>query len=192
MGLAVVGASSEGASPGGWGFCSAVRRDFPPVTDSGPSAALPARGRIGWGCGFRLGVAEALDQRHRAALRGGAINARLICQPSRDHAMHGAQHRADGVGLAGEQQAQGIGKTQNPLPHRARAEHIFHEVPRTLGHAACTAARVKPALLAGEGQQPLRFECRWGHFRQDVASDLPVSRSIEVAPTARATHAPQM
>ena len=56
MGLAVVGASSESASPGGWGFGSALRCDFPPVTDSGPSAALRARGRIGWGCGFRLGV----------------------------------------------------------------------------------------------------------------------------------------
>jgi len=56
-------------------------------------------------------AAEALDQRHRAALRAGAVNARLICQPSRDHAMHDAQHRADGVGLAGEQEAQGIAGT---------------------------------------------------------------------------------
>jgi len=50
VGLAVVGASSESASPGGWGFGSAVRCDFPPVTDSGPSAALRARCRCEWSC----------------------------------------------------------------------------------------------------------------------------------------------
>jgi len=50
-------------------------------------------------------AAEALDQRHRAALRAGSVNARLSRQPSCDHAMHDAQHRADGFGLAGEQEA---------------------------------------------------------------------------------------
>jgi len=105
-------------------------------------------------------AAEALDQRHRAALRDGAVNARLSRQPSCDHAMHDAQHRADGVGLAGEQEAQGIGNTQHPLPQRARAEHLFRQVKRTLGHAPRAAARAKPALLAGKGQQPLlRASC---------------------------------
>ena len=51
-------------------------------------------------------AAEALDQRHRAALRASALDARLIGQPAGDQPMHDAQHRADGVGLAGEQQAQ--------------------------------------------------------------------------------------
>ena len=39
-------------------------------------------------------AAKALDQRHRAALRCGPFDARLIRQPARDHAMHDAQHRA--------------------------------------------------------------------------------------------------
>ena len=95
-------------------------------------------------------AAEALDQRHRAALRAGAVDARLIRQPSCDHAMHDAQHRADGFGLAGEQEAQRHRDTQHPLPHRARAEHLLHQMPRTLSHAACAAAGAKPALLAGK------------------------------------------
>jgi len=51
-------------------------------------------------------AAEALDQRHRAALRCAPPDARLIRQPARDHAMHDAQHRADGFGLAGERSGQ--------------------------------------------------------------------------------------
>ncbi len=50
-------------------------------------------------------AAEALDQRHRAALRAGAFDARLIRQPARDHARDDPQHRADGFGAAGEQEA---------------------------------------------------------------------------------------
>jgi len=57
-----------------------------------------------------------------------------------------ASSLTDGFGLAGEQEAQRHRDTQHPLPHRPRAEHIFHEVPRTLGHAACAAAGAKPAL----------------------------------------------
>jgi len=33
-------------------------------------------------------AAEALDQRHRAALRAGTFDVRLIGQPARDQAMH--------------------------------------------------------------------------------------------------------
>jgi hypothetical protein len=33
-------------------------------------------------------AAEALDQAHRAALRAGAADARLIGQPVPDHALH--------------------------------------------------------------------------------------------------------
>jgi len=82
VGLAVVGASSESASPGGWGFGSAVRCDFPPLTDSGPSAALRARGRIGWSCGFRLGVvADSAIMRPPRAVR--ALPAGSALAPSR-------------------------------------------------------------------------------------------------------------
>jgi len=70
-------------------------------------------------------AAEALDQRYRAALRAGAVNARPSRQPSCDHALHDSQHRADGFGLAGEQEAQRHRDTQHPLPHRPRAEHLF-------------------------------------------------------------------
>jgi len=41
-------------------FGSAVRGDFPPVADSGPSAALRDRGRIGSGGGFAVGPSTAL------------------------------------------------------------------------------------------------------------------------------------
>jgi len=51
-------------------------------------------------------AAEALDQRHRAALRCVPLDARLVRQPTCDHAMHDPQHRADGFWLAGEQEAQ--------------------------------------------------------------------------------------
>ena len=67
-------------------------------------------------------AAEALDQRHRAALRCAPLNACLIRQPSCDHTMHDPQHRADGFGLAGEQEAQRHRDTQHPLPQRPRAE----------------------------------------------------------------------
>jgi len=100
-------------------------------------------------------AAEALDQRRRAAPRAGALDARLIRQPFCDHAMHDPQHRADGFGLAGEQEAQRHRKTQHPLPHRPRAEHPFRQVTRTLRHAPRTAAGAKAALVAGERQQPL-------------------------------------
>lgn len=65
-------------------------------------------------------TAEALDQRHRAALRAGTIDSRLIRKPARDHAMHDRQHRADGFRAAGEQEAQRVRNAQHPLPHRAR------------------------------------------------------------------------
>jgi hypothetical protein len=86
-------------------------------------------------------IAEALDQRHRAALGGAAWNARLVRQPRADHALHDGQHRADAVRFAGEQEAQRIRKAQHPLPHRARAEHLFHQMPRGLGHAPCAVRR---------------------------------------------------
>jgi len=101
-------------------------------------------------------AAEALDQRHRAALRGGAFDARLIRQPARDHARHEPQQRADGFGAAGEQEAKWIRKTQHPLQHRPQAEHLLHQVTCGLGHAPRAAARAKAALLAGKRQQPFR------------------------------------
>ncbi|EKK97637.1 hypothetical protein VCHC61A2_3617 [Vibrio cholerae HC-61A2] len=100
-------------------------------------------------------AAETLDQRHRAALGAGAVDAGLIGQPAGDHALHDAQHRANGFWLAGEQETQGVRKAQHPLPHRPRAEHLLDQVPRTLGHASRAATRAEPALLAGEGHQPL-------------------------------------
>jgi len=102
-------------------------------------------------------AAEALNQRHRAALDRCAVDARLIRQPARDHAMHDAQHRADCFRAAGQQEAQWTRKTQHPLPHRPRAEHLFRQVTRTLGHAPRAAAGAKPALLVGKRQQRFRL-----------------------------------
>ena len=93
-------------------------------------------------------AAEALDQGHHAALRRIPRHAGLIGKPTGDHTMHDAQHRADRLRLAGEQEAQRVRKTQHPLPHRPRAKHLLHQVPRALGHAPRPAARAQPALLA--------------------------------------------
>jgi len=94
-------------------------------------------------------AAEALDQGHRTALGAGAVDAGLIGQPAGDHALHDAQHRANGFWLAGEQETQGVRKAQHPLPHRPRAEHLLDQVPRRLGHASRAATRAEAALLAG-------------------------------------------
>lgn len=64
-------------------------------------------------------AAEALDQGHRTALRRIPRHAGLIGKPTGDHTMHDAQHRADGIRFAGEQEAQRVRETQHPLPHRA-------------------------------------------------------------------------
>ena len=50
--------------------------------------------------------------------------------------------------------------TQHPLPHRARAEHVLHQMPRTLGHAPRAAAWAEPALLAGKRHQPFGMAVR--------------------------------
>ncbi len=113
-------------------------------------------------------AAEALDQGHRAALRAGALDARLIGQPAADHALHDGQHRPDGVRFAGEQPAQRERHAQHPLPHRARAEHVLHQMARGLGHAACAAARAEPALLARERHQPLGMTLLAYHAQEPV------------------------
>ena len=113
-------------------------------------------------------AAEALDQAHRAALRAGAADARLIGQPVPDHALHDGQYRADDLWLAGEQPAQGERNAQHPLAHRARAEHVVRQMPRRLGHAARTAARAEPALLARERHQSLGMTLLAHHAQEPV------------------------
>jgi len=54
------------------------------------------------------------------------------------------------------------------LPHRPRAEHLLHHVPRTLGHAACAAAGAKAALLAGKRQQSLGMALLAHHAQKAV------------------------
>ena len=125
-------------------------------------------------------AAEALDQRHRAALRAVALNARLIRQPARDHAMHDPQHRADHFRLAGEQEAQGVWKAQHPLPHRARAEHLLRQAPRTLGHAPRAAARAEAAFLAGKRQQPLGMALLAHHAQEAVFEHAAAQVFVEL------------
>ena len=124
-------------------------------------------------------AAEALDQRHRAALRDGAVNARLVRQPAADHALHDRQYRPDGIRFAGEQEPQGVREAQHPLPHRARAEHVFHQMPRALGHAPCAAARAEPALLARERHQPLRVAVLAHHAQEAVFEHATAKVGIE-------------
>jgi len=58
-----------------------------------------------------VAAASAVGQEHgfvfafEPALRCAPLDARLIRQPSCNQAMQDPQHRADGVGLAGEQEA---------------------------------------------------------------------------------------
>jgi hypothetical protein len=106
-------------------------------------------------------AADALGLVHRAALRAGPRDARLLRLPVADHAMHDGQHRTDGLWLAGEQPAQGEGNAQHSLPHRARAEHVFHQTcPESVegpvlspveGCRALSAMRRAPQL----GQKPV-------------------------------------
>lgn len=113
-------------------------------------------------------AAEALHQRYSPAPRAGAVNARLSHQPSCDHAMHDAEHRPDGVRLAVEQEAQWVRETQHLLPHRPRAKHRLHQVPRTLGLAPRATTRADAALLAGERQQQFRMALLAYHAQEAV------------------------
>ena len=94
--------------------------------------------------------------------------------------MHDRQHRADGVGLAGEQKAQGVRKTQHPLPYWARAKHLLHQVPRRLGHAPRAATRAEATLLAGEGHQPLRMAVLAHHPQEAVVEYAATQVGIEL------------
>lgn len=125
-------------------------------------------------------AAEALDQRDRTAARVGPLDARLIRQPAADDPLHDAQHRADHLRLAGEQQAQGKRNAQHPLPHRPRAEHLFHQVPRTLGHAPRAATRTEPAMLAGERHQPLGMALLAHHPQEAVLQYPTVQVRLEL------------
>ncbi|CRN69255.1 hypothetical protein PAERUG_P42_1_London_26_VIM_2_10_12_00013 [Pseudomonas aeruginosa] len=125
-------------------------------------------------------AAEALDQGHRTALRAGVVDADLIGQPAGDHALHDAQHRANGFWLAGEQETQGVRKAQHPLPHRPRAEHLLHQMPRRLGHAPCAAARAQPALLAGIRHQPLGTTVLADHAQEAVLEHAAAQVGLEL------------
>ena len=125
-------------------------------------------------------AAEALDQGHHAALRRIPRHAGLIGKPTGDHTMHDAQHRADGLRLAGEQEAQRVGETQHPLPHRPRAEHLVHQMPRRLGHAPCAAARAQPALLAGIRHQPLGTTVLADHAQEAVLEHAAAQVGLEL------------
>jgi len=125
-------------------------------------------------------AAEALDQGHHAALRRIPRHAGLIGKPTGDHTMHDAQHRADGLRLAGEQEAQRVGETQHPLPHRPRAEHLVHQMPRRLGHAPRAAAGAEAALLAGIRHQPLGTTVLADHAQEAVLEHAAAQVGLEL------------
>jgi hypothetical protein len=107
------------------------------------------------------------------------VDAGLIGKPSADHALHDTQHRADGLRLAGEQEAQRVRKTQHPLPHRPRAKHLLHQVPRALGHAPRPAAGAEAALLAGKGHQPLGPALLAHHAQETVLEHAAAQVRVE-------------
>ncbi len=125
-------------------------------------------------------AAEALDQGHHAALRRIPRHAGLIGKPTGDHTMHDAQHRADRLRLAGEQEAQRVRKTQHPLPHRPRAKHLLHQVPRALGHAPRPAAGAEAALLAGIRHQPLGPALLADHAQEAVLEHAAAQVGLEL------------
>ncbi len=98
-------------------------------------------------------AAEALDQGHRTALGAGAVDAGLIGQPAGDHALHDAQHRQWLLACWRTGNAR-YGKLSTHC-RTGRGPNTSSTVPRTLGHASRAATRAEPALLAGEGHQPL-------------------------------------
>ncbi len=125
-------------------------------------------------------AAEALDQGHHAALRRIPRHAGLIGKPTGDHALHDAQHRANGFWLAGEQETQGVRKAQHPLPHRPRAEHLVHQMPRRLGHAPRAAAGAEAALLAGIRHQPLGTTVLADHAQEAVLEHAAAQVGLEL------------
>jgi len=87
-----------------------------------------------------------------ALLRAGFSNVAIARKLGRHPSTIG---RADGFRLAGEQEAQRVRKAQHPLPHRARAEHFFHQMPRGFGHAPRAATGAEAASLATERDEAL-------------------------------------
>ena len=77
---------------------------------------------------------------------GSALDARLIRQPTRDHAMHDASTGPMASDLPAKRKRKGKGKL-NTQPYWARAEHLLYQVPRRLGMRPAPQLGHKPRFL---------------------------------------------
>jgi len=100
-------------------------------------------------------TAEALDRGDRAGLGRPVGMARFLDQMRSDDPVDDAQHMTHDLGPAGEQEAQGIRKTEHPLTHGLFGQHFVVQQGRALGHAPRPAARAKTTAFAAERNQML-------------------------------------
>jgi hypothetical protein len=114
-----------------------------------------------WKCTLRL---SALPKRwisvtapHCALARS---HAGLIRQPARDHPLHDAQHRADGLGFAGEQEAQGIRERSAPIaaPGAGRTR-LRRGVSPTLAMRRAPQLGQKPRFLQENATSRSAWHC---------------------------------
>ena len=64
-------------------------------------------------------------------------------------------------------------------PHRPRAKHRLHQMPRRLGHAPCAAARAEAALLARKRHQPFRVALLAHHAQEAVVEHAAAQKRLE-------------
>lgn len=102
------------------------------------------------------GRAEALDQGGRAGSRPGRDGQpRVSDHKGGEGALHHGEHGRQGLGLGGEQKAQGKREGQHPLSDRCFRKHVIDQVGGRLHHAACAATGAEAPALATERHQML-------------------------------------
>jgi hypothetical protein len=75
------------------------------------------------------------------------------------------------------------------MPHRPLAEHVIHQMPRTLGHAPCAATRADAALLVGKRYQALGMAVLARHAQETVVEHAAELVAIELLAHVFGQHA---
>jgi len=102
--------------------------------------------------------AEALDQRHGAAVSFASLELGVAQHIAREHALQHLQHRCDQLGLRGQRQAQPYRQRQDSLPHWHLRDHRVDQVA-----AVCDMCHA-----SHDGQNPWRLQLKvsslsWPH-----------------------------
>ena len=124
--------------------------------------------------------AEALDQRDRAAVGLVRLQARLIEQEARDHAVQHLQHGRHQIGLRSQQQAQRDRQREHPLAQRHNGDDVVYQVRRRLRYATGTTRRAEPAPLATEGDQPVVAAVAAAQAQEAVGQDAGFEEGVEL------------